>query len=277
MAHADLIPRPGAARTILSVEAGSLVREGDALLADVDWTIQPGERWVVLGPNGAGKTSLLRIASTYESLTSGSATVLSERIGTVDVRDLRRRIALVSAYLEEVIAPRIRALDVVALGPSARLRHWHEEYDPDDVAAARGLLEQFGCAGLEEAPFRTLSEGERQRVQLARAMMTDPELLLLDEPSAGLDLVGRELLLATLTSLARRERPAGIVLVTHHPEEVPPGFTHALLIRDGRVVASGPIDDTMASGPVSECFAAPLVVERRDDERFSVRLASPVH
>lgn len=263
--------------TILAIENGSLHRTGNTLLAQVDWTVRSGQRWVVLGPNGAGKTSLLRVASTYESLTTGTSTVLDERIGAVDVRELRCRIALVSAYLEQVLAPRMRALDVVALGPSARLRHWQEEYEPAEEAAARALLERFGCAGLADTSFRTLSEGERQRVQLARAMMTDPELLLLDEPAAGLDLVGRELLLATLSSLARQDRPAGIVLVTHHPEEVPPGFTHALLLRDGRVVASGPIEETIASGPVSECFAAPLAVERRDDERFVVRLASTAH
>ena len=276
MSHAERPDAPTGPGTIVSIAGGSLVRNGDALLAEVDWTVEPGQRWVVLGPNGAGKTSLLRIASTFESLTTGRSSVLGHRIGTVDVRGLRRRIALVSAYLEEVIPPRTRAVDVVALGRHARLRHWREQYDPGEEAEARRVLERFGCAGLEDAPFGKLSEGERQRVQLARAVMTGPDLLLLDEPSAGLDLVGRELLLATLTSLAHEVQPAGIVLVTHHPEEVPPGFTHALLLRGGRVVAHGPIDETIASGPVSECFGAPLAVERRDDARFSVRLASPV-
>jgi iron complex transport system ATP-binding protein len=259
-------------RTVLAVDRGTFVRQGNVILDAVDWTVRPGERWTLLGANGAGKTTLLRIASTYESLTSGTTTVLSQRAGTVDVRVLRKRIALVSAFIEDVIPPRTRALDVVVMGRDARLMRWHESYDPADLAHASELLAQFDCADLEDAQFGLLSDGQRQRVQLARAMMTDPELLLLDEPTAGLDLVGREMLLVTLGGLARMERPAGIVLVTHHPEEIPPGFTHALLLRDGRVVSSGPIEETITSEHVSTCFGAPLRVERRD-ERFTVRLA----
>jgi iron complex transport system ATP-binding protein len=259
-------------RTVLAVEGGTFVRQGNLILDAIDWTVRPGERWTVLGANGAGKTTLLRIASTYESLTAGTTTVLAQRVGTVDVRVLRKRIALVSNFIEDVIPPRTRALDVVVMGRDARLMRWHESYDPADLARASELLALFDCADFEDAQFGLLSDGQRQRVQLARAMMTDPELLLLDEPTAGLDLVGREMLLATLGGLARMQRPAGIVLVTHHPEEIPPGFTHSLLLRDGQVVAAGPIDDTITSAHISACFDAPLRVERRD-ERFTVRLA----
>ncbi len=258
---------------MVTLEHASLTIQGTRILADIDWVLRPGERWVILGPNGAGKTSLMRIASTYQGLTSGRSTILDQPIGAVDVRDLRRQIAQVSAFLEELIHPRTRAVDLVMMGREARLMRWHEEYDETEREAALEVLTRFGCTEVAMSAFSTLSEGERQRVQLARAVATDPELLLLDEPAAGLDLVGREQLLATLARLAATDRPRGVVLVTHHPEEIPAGFTHALLLRGGQVVTSGPIDDTITSAAVSDCFSAPLKV-RREDGRFIVRLAA---
>lgn len=268
--HASALPttRPD---VVLAVEGGAFVRSGQTILADIDWMVRPGERWAVLGPNGAGKSSLLRIASTYEALTRGTTTVLDQQIGHVDVRVLRQQIAVVSAFFQHAIPPRTRALDLVVMGRDAKLMRWKTEYRSEDEAVAQALLERFGCGELTEAAFETLSEGERQRVQLARAMMTAPDLLLLDEPTAGLDLVGREQLVSILGELAASEHPAGIVMVTHHPEEVPPGFTHAVLLRDGRTVVAGPLEETITSTTVSACFGAPLQV-RRQDGRFTVRM-----
>ena len=210
------------------------------MLDSIDWTVEADERWVVLGPNGAGKTTLLQVASAQIHPTAGVAGILDEVLGTVDVFELRPRIGLTSAALAERIPRGERVRDVVVSASYGVVGRWREEYDELDHERANELLLEVGMSQLADRTFGTLSEGERKRVQIARALMTDPELLLLDEPAAGLDLGGREDLVSTLSLLAHDPDSPATVLVSHHVEEIPPGFTHALLLREGKVVAGGP-------------------------------------
>ena len=241
------------------------VRRGEAVLLDgVDWTVEEDERWVVLGPNGAGKTTLVQLCSAQIHPTSGVVGLLGEVIGTVDVFELRPRIGWTSAAVAERIPGHERVGDVVVSASYGVVGRWREAYDELDHARAQELLDEVGAGHLAERTFGTLSEGERKRVQIARAMMTDPELMLLDEPAAGLDLGGREDLVATLSELARDEAAPATVLVSHHVEEIPPGFTHALLLRGGGVVAAGPLEQVLTEQVLSETFAMPLRVEERD-------------
>jgi iron complex transport system ATP-binding protein len=239
-------------------------RDGRAILDGIDWTVGNGERWVLLGPNGSGKTTMLRIASMYLHPTAGTADILGARLGRIDVRRHRERIGLVSAALADMLRPTIDARDVVVTARHGALEAWWHSYDDADRQRADALLALVGCDHLGDRAFGTLSSGERQRVQLARTLMAEPELLLLDEPMAGLDLGGREDLVARLGGLAADPDTPPTVLVTHHVDEIPPGFTHALLLRDGRIVAQGPLADVVTSAVLSDCFALPLAVERRD-------------
>ena len=247
------------------------VRRGQATLLDsISWTVEEDERWVVLGPNGAGKTTLLQVASAQIHPTSGVAGILDEVLGTVDVFDLRPRIGLTSAALAERIPRDERVHDVVVSASYGVVGRWREAYDDLDHERAAELLTEVGVKHLADRTFGTLSEGERKRVQIARALMTDPELLLLDEPAAGLDLGGREDLVSTLTVLANDPDSPATVLVSHHVEEIPPGFTHALLLRDGRVVASGAIDDVITEQHLSATFGMPLRLSH-EDGRYAAR------
>jgi iron complex transport system ATP-binding protein len=239
------------------------VRRGSKVLLDaVDWTVEEDERWAVLGPNGAGKTTLLQIAAAAMHPTSGTAYVLGERIGGSDVFELRPRIGFASAALAQRIPANERVTDVVVSAGYSVLGRWREAYGRLDVRRATSLLERFGVGELAERTYGTLSEGERKRVQIARALMTDPELLLLDGPAAGMGLGGREDLVRRLSKLALDPMAPASVLVTHHVEEIPPGVTHALLLRDGRVVASGLAPDVLRSAPLSETFGLTLHVRR---------------
>jgi len=240
--------------------AVSVVRGAKTLLSKVDWQVREGERWVILGPNGAGKTTLLQIAAARLHPTSGVAGILDESLGKVDVFELRPRIGLSSAALANQIPEYEKVLNVVVTAAYGVTGRWREGYEKDDERRAFALLNDWGMGPLLNRTFSTLSEGERKRVQIARALMTDPELLLLDEPAAGLDLGGREDLVHRLSQLAMDEDAPAIVLVTHHLEEVPPGFTHAMLMRDGEVVAAGPLDEVLTSGNLSETFGLPLDV-----------------
>ncbi|MCE3244829.1 MAG: iron transporter ATP-binding protein [Arthrobacter sp.] len=240
--------------------AVSVVRGAKTLLSRVDWQVKEGERWVILGPNGAGKTTLLQIAAARLHPTSGMAGILEEMLGSVDVFELRPRIGLSSAALANQIPEHEKVLNVVVTAAYGVTGRWREGYEKDDERRAFALLNDWGMGPLLNRTFASLSEGERKRVQIARALMTDPELLLLDEPAAGLDLGGREDLVHRLSELARDEAAPAIVLVTHHLEEVPPGFTHAMLMRDGGVVAAGPVAEVLTSGNLSETFGLPLDV-----------------
>ena len=251
--------------------AGVTVRRGSAtLLDDVDWTVEEDERWVVLGPNGAGKTTLLQLASAQLHPTSGVAGILGEVLGTVDVFELRPRIGLTSAALAERVPRQELVRDVVVSASYSVIGRWREEYDALDHQRATALLEELGVGRLADRTFGTLSEGERKRVQIARALMTDPELLLMDEPAAGLDLGGREDLVSTLSTLAADEEAPAVVLVSHHVEEIPLGFTHALMLREGRVVVAGPLERVLTEEALSETFGMPLLL-RHDDGRWAAR------
>jgi iron complex transport system ATP-binding protein len=253
---------------VLRLEAVRVVAAGDGepvvLLDGLDWTVRPGERWVVLGPNGAGKTTLLRVASLHLHPTAGRVEVLGHELGRVDVRWLRRRIGLVSPALADMLRPDVPALDVVMSAREAALETWWHTYGPEDRARACELLARTGTAHLADRRFGALSSGERQRVLLARSLWGDPGLVLLDEPTAGLDLGGREELIARLAALARDPGTPPTVLVTHHVEEIPPGFTHALLLRGGRAVAAGPLDAVLTAEALGRLFGLPLVLDRRD-------------
>jgi iron complex transport system ATP-binding protein len=240
------------------------VRRGSAtLLDDINWTVEEDERWAVLGPNGAGKTTLLQIAAAHMHPSSGEVHVLGERLGRVDVFELRPRIGLASSALAERIPGAEMVRDVVVSAGYSLLGRWREAYGRMDMRRAIALLDRFGVAQFADRAFGTLSQGEKARVQIARALMTDPELLLLDEPAAGMDLGGREDLLRRLTRFADDPDAPASVLVTHHVEELPPGITHALLLRDGAIVATGLAHDVLTAEHLSTTFALPLEVERR--------------
>ena len=237
-------------------------RGGSMLLRDVDWTVHDDERWVVIGPNGAGKTTLLQVVACQLFPSEGSAEILGSRLGETDVFELRPRIGLASASLADRVPPGEKVIDLVLTASYAIVGRWKEDYESSDVTRAVELLDALGCAHLIRRRFTTLSEGERKRVQIARAMMPDPELLLLDEPAAGLDLGGREDLLQRIAVLARDPLAPTMVMVTHHVEEVPEDFTHAMLLRRGSVLAAGPVPDVLTEPNLSKCFGLPLVVER---------------
>lgn len=271
LSKADAQPASRAADTVALREL-CVIRDGRAILDRLDWAVRPGERWVVLGPNGSGKTTLLQVAGGRLWPTSGTVEILGHRLGNVDVRSLRPRVAFVSAALVRQLRPSLQAREVVVTGRFAALEPWWHRYEPDDWRRADQLLAERGVGGadgLGTRPFGVISEGERQQVLLARALMSDPELLLLDEPAAGLDLGARERFVADLGQLAGDPTTPPLVLVTHHTEEVPPGFTHAALLREGRFVAAGPLADVLTSELVSACFGLQVTVESADGRWWS--------
>jgi len=255
---------------VLDLQDVSIRRGTTTILDGLSWRVREGERWVVLGRNGAGKTTMLQIASGRMHPTSGTAELLGSRLGRVDVFELRPRIGLASAALAERIPGGEQVRDVVITAAYGVTGRWRETYEEVDEARAADLMAAFGVTHLAQRLYGTLSEGERKRVQIARAMMSDPELLLLDEPAAGLDLGGREELIGALAELAADRKSPALVLVTHHVEEIPPGFTHLLLLADGRVHAAGPIGEVLTAENLSGAFGTPLQVERAGD-RWTAR------
>jgi iron complex transport system ATP-binding protein len=258
---------------VIDVVGASVVRGGKFLVRDISWRVELDERWVVLGPNGAGKTTLLNIASARLHPTSGVVHILGERLGRVDVTELRTRIGLSTVSLHDRMPTHETVLDVVVTASYAVVGRFRERYESADERRARALLAQLGAGSLLDRAYGTLSEGERKRVQIARALMTDPELLLLDEPAAGLDLGGREDLVRRLAGLADDPDAPAMVVVTHHVEEIPAGFTHALLLRDGGIVAQGLLRQTITSENLSDAFGLSLQVTYADG-RFAARAAS---
>jgi iron complex transport system ATP-binding protein len=259
------------AGSVLELRGVTVRRSGSTILGPLDWRVEPGERWVLLGPNGSGKTTLLQVADTTLWPTTGEVTVLGRRLGTVDARELRRRIGFTSPALAAAIEPRLTPLDVVVSARAGALAPWWAPVSAADRDRARLLLERLGVGAMMGRPIATLSTGERQRVLIARALLPDPDLLLLDEPAAGLDLGGREDLIAALERLAADARPSAIVLVTHHVEEIPPGFDRALVLRAGRSEAAGATAETVTAAVLSRAFGLPLRLERGDDDRLHAR------
>ena len=249
---------------VVDLAGVSIVRNGSTLISDITWEVDEADRWVVIGPNGAGKTTLLQVVSAQIHPSSGVAGLLGEVLGVVDVFELRPRIGLTSAALAERIPRGERVHDVVVSASYAVIGRWREQYDELDHERADELLAQLRLDALADRTFGTLSEGERKRVQIARALMTDPELLLLDEPAAGLDLAGRETLVNTLGELAQDHYAPASVLVTHHVEEIPAGITHAMLLKDGKIVAAGPLRDTLTAENLTKTFDIELSLTEAD-------------
>jgi iron complex transport system ATP-binding protein len=238
-----------------------LDRAATPVLRSVNWQVGVGQRWAVLGPNGGGKTTLMQLASGYLHPTRGTVDVLGQRLGHTDVRSLRERLGTVSASVARMIVPWLPAREVVVSARHGALEPWWHRYDEVDRAKALALLGAAGFESIANRPFGVLSEGERQQVLLARALMISPELLLLDEPCAGLDMGARERLLGRLGALAQDNAAPPIVMVTHHVEEIPIAFTHVLLLRKGQVLASGPLDQALSGPALSECFGLPLTLQ----------------
>lgn len=270
----DDVPSPDP-DLLIEFDEVELRRGGSTLVGPVTWKVELDEKWVVLGPNGAGKTSLLRIAAAEVHPSSGTAYILGERLGRVDVSELRPRIGLSSASVASRVPGDELVRDLVVSAGYAVLGRWREKYEDVDIDRAIDLLEGLGAEHLVDRTYGTLSEGERKRVMIARALMTDPELLLLDEPAAGLDLGGREELVARLTDLAADPDSPATVLVTHHVEEIPPGFTHALLLSEGGVVAQGLINDVITAANLTAAFSQSISLDQIDDRYFARRSRLP--
>lgn len=259
---------------LIDLREVSLRRGGRVLVGPITWQVELDERWVVIGPNGAGKTSLLRIAAAMEHPSSGVAYVLGEQLGRVDVSELRQRVGLSSSALSHRVPEGEVVRDLVVSAGYAVLGRWRERYDAVDYGRATDILESVGAEHLVDRIYGTLSEGERKRVLIARSLMTDPELLLLDEPAAGLDLGGREDLVSRLADLAADPDSPAMVLVTHHVEEIPPGFTHCLILAEGAVVAAGLLPDTLTSDNLSQAFGQSIALDDIDGRYFARRSRS---
>ncbi|HEY0258622.1 MAG TPA: ABC transporter ATP-binding protein [Lacisediminihabitans sp.] len=258
--------------SVLQLSDVSVVRDGNPILTSVNWTVEGDERWVILGPNGAGKTTMLQVAAALIHPSSGTARILSDTLGSVDVFDLRPRIGFASTAMARRIPGQERVLDVVLTAAYSVVGRWNESYEDIDVRRAQRVLAEWKLGHLEDRRFGDLSDGEQKRVQIARAVMTDPELLLLDEPAASLDLGAREELLQLLSGYASAPGAPAIVMVTHHVEEIPLGFDRALLLANGAITAAGPIGEVITSEKLSETFGRPLQVTE-DEGRFSARAA----
>lgn len=259
---------------VLELGQITLVRDERQILSEIDLQVESDQRWLILGANGSGKSSLLRIAGLMLHPSSGSVTVAGERLGRTDVRQLRRRIGWVAAALADEFRRELDTLDVVMTARYAALEPWWHDYDDEDRSRARNCLDTFDVGQLADQPFGTLSSGERQRVLLARSLMNDPAIILLDEPAAQLDLGARERLLVSLDDHGATDGSAPFILVTHHVDEIPRSITHALLLHRGRVVSQGPIDEALTAETLSSCYEMDLELERRPDGRFSAWAAS---
>ena len=258
--------------SVLEFDDVSFTRDGAAILHDVHWSVDEADRWVILGPNGAGKTTLLQLAAAAQHPSTGRVTLLEEEVGHSDLASLRPRIGFASTAMARRIPADESVLDVVMTAAYSVTGRWNEEYEEVDERRARRVLREWKLDRFEQRRFGSLSDGEQKRVQIARAIMTDPELLLLDEPAASLDLGAREELLQLLGSFASSPDSPAMVMVTHHVEEIPAGFTHALLLAEGGITAAGPIDEIITGEHLSRTFGITLQVHR-DGDRFTARAA----
>lgn len=255
---------------VLEVKDVTVRRNKNQILDGVTWDVNEGERWVILGPNGAGKTTLVQLVSARMHPTSGSVSIIGEELGRIDLNELRPLVGMSSSAMDNRILPSERVIDVVQTAAYGTTARWREEYDESDTARAQSLLDVLGVGELADRRFGTVSSGEKKRIGVARALMPNPEILILDEPTSGLDLGGREQLLATLTELAESSGAPVLILVTHHVEEIPVGFTHALLMKDGKSFAAGPIGETLTAQNLSDVFEMPIELEEREG-RYSAR------
>ncbi|WP_111719970.1 ABC transporter ATP-binding protein [Homoserinimonas sp. OAct 916] len=255
---------------VLSLTDVSVVRDSKAILDSINWSVNDDERWAILGPNGAGKTTLLQLAAAMMHPSSGEAVVLGERLGHIDVFELRPRIGFASSAMAKRLPANETVLDVVMTAAYSVTGRWLEEYEEIDERRSRRVLAEWNLDHLAERKFGTLSDGEQKRVQIARAVMTDPEILLLDEPAASLDLGAREELLQLLGGYASAPGSPAIVMVTHHVEEIPKGFTHALIIANGSFVSAGPISDVMNSETLTNAFGIDIKLTETDG-RYAAR------
>lgn len=250
--------------TVLKCNDVSYVRNGRKILDDVSWSVDASERWVILGANGAGKTTLLKLATGHDYPTTGTVDILDQRLGRVDVFDLRTRIGFAASAQARRIPFTETVLNAVLTAAYSVEGRWNEEYEDMDIRQATRVLKEWDLDGLADRSFGTLSDGEQKRVLIARAVMTDPELLLLDEPTASLDLGARERLLAMLSGFASSPYSPAMVMVTHHVEEIPQGFTHVLMLNDGQVVAAGPIADTLNASNLQATFGMEFDLVEQD-------------
>lgn len=256
---------------VIDMRGVSVVRDGRPILHPTDWQVELDERWVIIGPNGAGKTTLMRLAAAQMFPSTGTVTLVGEQLGRVDVREVRTAIGMSSSALAQRIPDGERVADIVISAGYDVLGRWREEYSQADYDRAVETLETIGAYHLADQTWATLSEGERKRALIARALMNDPELLLLDEPAAGLDLGGREDLVELLSTLAADPDSPAIVMITHHVEEIPPGFTHGLLIDEGRVVAQGILEDILTSENLTAAFHQPIELRQQGGRYFATR------
>jgi iron complex transport system ATP-binding protein len=256
---------------IIELHDVTVRRAGRTILGPIDWRVAAGERWVVLGRNGCGKTTLLSVASMNLWPTTGTVDLLGERYGRTDARELRRRVGFAGSAIEDAMRPDLTPEILIMTARHGAFEPWWHVYEPADHDRARMLADRLGLSGHLDQAFGTLSAGERRRVSIARALMPDPDVLILDEPMASLDLAARELLLADLEGLARETRPRVVLLVSHHLEEIPVGFEHALVMANGRAVAAGPIGEVLRDDILSQAFELPLDVDSREG-RWTARM-----
>ncbi len=245
---------------VIELENVCVVRGGETIIDSVTFHVNANERWVIIGANGAGKTTLLKLCAGQIQPSSGLATLLGQRLGRVNVFELRTRIGFASSALAAQIPNSETVLNAVMTASYGVTGRWNEQYDEIDERRARRVLREWELLDFEDRPFGTLSDGERKRVQIARSIMTDPELLLLDEPVASLDLAARELTIQLLSGYAKSPQAPAMVMVTHHLEEIPEGFTHAMILQDGKIMARGEIRSTLTSESISEAFRFPLTL-----------------